>query len=139
MRSVPGNAPRSTRAVGAGGNQSTYRGSSLPPDPGDSIWTSPANISTEINGIGASLADVDPRSAARLRDLGHALTSEDGRQRWSDVDLSRAFNTDRLSYVYALRREGGFAPASIEVADKIRNVLVLVPIVLTWAALAEAS
>jgi methyl-accepting chemotaxis protein len=103
------------------------------------VWTSPANISTEINGIGASLADVDPRSAARLRDLGHALTNEEGRQRWSDVDLSRAFNTDRLSYVYALRREGGFAPASIEVADKIRNVLVLVPIVLTWAALAEAS
>ena len=103
------------------------------------MWTSPANISTEINGIGASLADVDPRSAARLRDLGHALTSAEGRQRWSDVDLSRAFNTDRLSYVYALRREGGFAPASIEVADKIRNVLVLVPIVLTWAALAEAS
>lgn len=111
----------------------------MPPDAGDSVWTSPANISSEISGISASLADVDPRSSARLRDLGSALSSESGRQRWSDVDLSRAFNTDRLSYVYALRREGGFAPASIEVADKIRNVLVLVPILLTWAALADAS
>lgn len=111
----------------------------MPPDAGDSVWTSPANISSEISGISASLADVDPRSSARLRDLGSALSSESGRQRWSDVDLSRAFNTDRLSYIYALRREGGFAPASIEVADKIRNVLVLVPILLTWAALADAS
>ncbi len=125
--------------AGFGGERATNRSSPPSLDPSDSVWTSPANISTEINGIGASLAEVDPRSAARLRDLGHALASEEGRQRWSDVDLSRAFNTDRLSYVYALRREGGFAPASIEVADKIRNVLVLVPIVLTWAALAEAS
>jgi len=139
VHTAVGTAPRSTRPAGLGSAQTTYRSSPPPPDPGDSVWTSPANISSEINGIGASLADVDPRSAARLRDLGYALASDDGRQRWSDVDLSRAFNTDRLSYVYALRREGGFAPASIEVADKIRNVLVLVPIVLTWAALAEAS
>jgi methyl-accepting chemotaxis protein len=89
--------------------------------------------------MAASLAEVDPRSSARLRDLGNALTSERGRQRWSDVDLSRAFNTDRLSLVYAVRREGGYAPSSIEIADKVRNVLVLVPILLTWAALAEAA
>jgi len=89
--------------------------------------------------MAASLAEVDPRSSARLRDLGNALATERGRQRWSDVDLSRAFNTDRLSLVYAVRREGGYAPSSIEIADKIRNVLVLVPILLTWAALAEAA
>lgn len=135
---VPTGAQRS-RGQGPGTTQTTYRSSPIPPDAGDSVWTSPANISTEIRGIAASLAEVDPRSSARLRDLGNALMTDAGRQRWSDVDLSRAFNTDRLSYVYALRREGGFAPASIEVADKIRNVLVLVPIVLTWAALAEAA
>lgn len=109
------------------------------PDREQSVWTSPSNISTEISGMAASLAEVDPRSSARLRDLGNALTTERGRQRWSDVDLSRAFNTDRLSLVYAVRREGGYAPSSIEIADKIRNVLVLVPILLTWAALAEAA
>lgn len=132
-------AVQRNRGSGAESTQATIRSNPVPRDSGDSIWTSPANISSEISGISASLADVDPRSSARLRDLGNALTGEAGRQRWSDVDLSRAFNTDRLSYVYALRREGGFAPASIEVADKIRNVLVLVPILLTWAALADAS
>jgi methyl-accepting chemotaxis protein len=104
-----------------------------------SIWSSAGNIASEIQGIAGSLSEVDARSSARLRDLGNALTSETGRARWSDVDLRRAFNTDRLSHVYAVRREGGYAPRRIEIADKIRNVLVLVPILLTWAALAEAS
>ena len=103
------------------------------------MWTTASNVASEIQGIAGSLSEVDPRSAARLHDLGTALTSEAGRQRWSDVDLRRAFNTDRLSHVYAVRREGGYAPRRIEIADKVRNVLVLVPILLTWAALAEAS
>jgi len=104
-----------------------------------SIWSSASNVASEIQGIAGSLSEVDPRSSARLHDLGSALTTENGRQRWSDVDLRRAFNTDRLSHVYAVRREGGYAPKRLEVADRIRNVLVLVPILLTWAALAEAA
>jgi methyl-accepting chemotaxis protein len=106
---------------------------------GGSIWSSAGNVASEIQGIAGSLSEVDPRSSSRLRDLGNALTSETARARWSDVDLRRAFNTDRLAHAYAVRREGGYAPRRVEVADKIRNVLVLVPILLTWAALAEAS
>lgn len=66
------------------------------------------------------------------------MTTEAGRQRWSDVDLRRAFNTDRLSHAYAVQHEGGYAPQSIEIADKLRNVLVLLPILLTWFALGAA-
>ena len=96
-------------------------------------------VADQIDGIAASLNEVDPRSARRLRELATSLTTESGRMRWSDVDLSRAFNTDRLSHSYAVRREGGYAPNTIEIADKVRNVLVLVPILLTWAALGEAA
>ena len=112
-----------------------------PPNPvhSGSLWTSASNVASELQGISSSLSEVDPRSSSRLLDLGNALTSEAGRARWSDVDLRRAFNTDRLSHMYAVRREGGYAPQRIEVADKVRNVLVLVPILLTWAALAEAA
>ncbi len=106
---------------------------------GQSVWSSASNVAAEIQGIAGSLSEVDPRSSARLHDLGTALVSESGRQRWSDVDLRRAFNTDRLSHVYAVRREGGYAPQRLEIADRVRNVLVLVPILLTWAALAEAA
>jgi len=97
-----------------------------------------SEITGELETLAASLDGVDNRSARRLRDLASSLATERGRQRWADVDLRRAFHTDRLSHAYALKREGGYAPQSIEVADKIRNVLVLVPILLTWAALAEA-
>jgi hypothetical protein len=67
------------------------------------------------------------------------LTTESGRFRWLDVDLRRAFNTDRLAFAWAVHHEGGYAPHSIEIADKVRNVLVLLPILLTWAALGEAA
>lgn len=93
----------------------------------------------ELEGIASSLYEVDPRSAERLIDLAHAITSDEGRARWSDVDLSRAFNSDRLAHAYALRREGGYSPASIEVATRVRDVLVLVPLLLTWLAFYEAS
>jgi hypothetical protein len=101
--------------------------------------TSEGELRDELSGMAASLQDVDPRSAERLQDLADSITSEAGRLRWADVDLRRAFNTEHLSFAYAERREGGFAPASIDYADKIRNVLVFLPIFLTWFALFEAT
>lgn len=112
----------------------------LPPPHATQRVAAPApEISNELDHLAASLQEVEPRASRRLRDLATALTTDTGRQRWSDVDLRRAFNTDRLALAYAVRREGGYAPQSIEVADKVRNILVLVPILLTWAALGEAA
>ena len=96
-------------------------------------------LAHELTGMADELSTVDPRSAARLVDLAEAVGSEAGRQRWSDVDLRRAFQTDRLANAYAVVREGGYLTGAITFADRIRNVLVLVPIFLTWFALAEAS
>ncbi len=99
----------------------------------------PANeIASQISDIASLLEDVDARSSRRLDDLSEAISSEQGRQRWSDVDLRRAFNTDRLAHAFAVKHEGGYAPQRIEIADKLRNVLVLVPILLTWWALGAA-
>lgn len=97
-----------------------------------------AELQDEIAGHAASLADVDPRASERLSDLARSIGSEDGRLRWADVDLRRAFNTDHLARAYAIKREG-FKPTSVDKADKLRNVLVMLPILLTWFALAEAS
>jgi len=99
----------------------------------------PTEISGELDAMSASLKDVDKRSADRLTSLSQAMTSDQGVQHWSDVDLRRVFNVERLSYLYALRRQGGYASGVVEFADRVRNVLVLVPILLTWAALAEAT
>lgn len=107
--------------------------------PGSSAFNTPApEIARQISGMASLLENVDERSSVRLDELANAVSSAQGRQRWSDVDLRRAFNTDRLAHAYAVKHEGGYAPKSIELADKLRNVLVLVPILLTWWAIGSA-
>jgi hypothetical protein len=96
-------------------------------------------LADEINGLAASLEEIDARSTDRLRDLASSLSTEEGRLRWADVDLRRAFNSEYLAHFYAVRREGGYAPTSVAVADRVRNVLVLLPIALTWFALYEST
>lgn len=98
-----------------------------------------AAVAEELAGMAAVVGEADPRSAERLEELARAVVSPDGLAHWADVDLRQAFRTDRLALAYAVRREGGYTGAAIGLADKIRNVLVLVPIFLTWFALAEAS
>lgn len=107
-------------------------------DPGPAFHAPASEISKQISDIAGLLEDVDARSSRRLDDLAEAISSEHGRQRWSDVDLRRAFNTDRLAHAFAVKHEGGYAPQRIELADKLRNILVLVPILLTWWALGAA-
>ena len=122
----------------------------LPALPGDgaraTTWTVDGDdearhleLAAELEGMAAMVGEVDPRSAARMEDLARAVASDEGRQRWSDVDLRRAFHTERLAHTVAVRREGGYASSAIAQADRVRNVLVLMPIFLTWFALFDAS
>jgi hypothetical protein len=101
--------------------------------------TERGELAENLEGMSHTLDDVDPRAAERMRVLARAISSDDGRQRWAEVDLRRAFNTERLAYATALKHEGGYAHSTIAGADRLRNILVLVPILLTWFALAEAS
>jgi hypothetical protein len=120
----------------------TVPSSDLSTAPLPSIRPRPAttrDLADEINGLAASLEEIDSRSTERLRDLASSLSTEEGRLRWADVDLRRAFNSEYLAHFYAVRREGGYAPTTVAVADRIRNVLVLLPIALTWFALYEST
>lgn len=107
--------------------------------PADAIVPGRAEIVRDLEVMAETLNGVDPQAATRMQTLARAIGSDDGRQRWAEVDLRRAFNTERLAYSYALKREGGYAHSTIAGADRLRNVLVLAPILLTWFALAEAS
>jgi hypothetical protein len=98
-----------------------------------------AELAKHLEEMAETLDAVDERAAVRMRGLARAVATDEGRQRWAEVDLRRAFNTERLAYVYALQHEGGYAHSTIAGADRLRNILVLVPILLTWFALAEAS
>jgi methyl-accepting chemotaxis protein len=98
-----------------------------------------AALARDINDLATSLGEIDSRSSGRLRDLAAAINTPSDRSRWNAVDLPQAFNTQRLSQEYALRKVGEQRVKLIELADKARNALVLVPVFLTWYALAEAS
>ncbi|MGH2618595.1 MAG: hypothetical protein ACRDJC_25475, partial [Thermomicrobiales bacterium] len=97
------------------------------------------DLAQSLEEMAGTLESLDERSSQRMRSLARAVANDEGRQRWAEVDLRRAFNTERLAYVYALEREGGYAHSTIASADRLRNILVLMPILLTWFALAEAS
>jgi hypothetical protein len=98
-----------------------------------------AALARDINDLATSLGEIDARSAGRLRDLANAVSTPSERSRWNAVDLHHAFNIERLSHEYGLRKVGEQKVKLIEFADKVRNVLVLLPVFLTWFALAEAS
>ena len=70
-------------------------------------------LADHLAGMASSLGSVDPRAAERLEDLAHAVGTEEGRLRWGEVDLRRAFNAERLAHAYAVHREGGFASRAI--------------------------
>lgn len=138
---------QTARIPSAGPNRETPRNvpAMLPPlEPDETpIYRTPGRefelLTNEISGLAASIQDVDPRAAERLSDLSGALGSEESRTRWADVDLRRAFNTERIAHAWAVRKEGGYASALIETIARIRNVLVLLPLAVTWYAFYEAS
>ena len=74
----------------------------------------------------------------RLERLASAVLDPRESELWIDVDLHRAFHTERLAYTYAIYHEGGEAPPLVDTMDKIRNIMVLLLIMITWAALAQA-
>jgi methyl-accepting chemotaxis protein len=98
-----------------------------------------AALSEELAGMAETIREVDPRAAERLLDLSRSLLDEQGRIYWSDVDLRRAFNTERIAHAWAVKKEGGYISGLVEIASRVRNVLVLVPLGLTWFAFYEAS
>jgi archaellum component FlaC len=134
-RAQSGTTPFSSKTQGDG---STSVLPILASDELPDSFAKPNELAEGLSGMAASLSEADPKAAERLADLSHSIGTEKGRLKWADVDLRRAFNTERLAHSYAVRREGGYAPPSVDRADKIRNVMVLMPILLTWTALGEA-
>ncbi len=132
-------------SVGTDRQNGGHLPASLPPlEPDETpIYRTPGRefelLTNEIGGLAASIQEVDARAAERLSDLSGALGNEESRTRWADVDLRRAFNTERIAHAWAVKKEGGYASAFIETIARIRNVLVLLPLAVTWYAFYEAS
>lgn len=122
------------------------------PPPVDPVWapSAQADAAAQFDVSAVATADkiaaesveisaFDVETGRRLSELAAALRSPEGRMRWSEVDLRRVFSTERIALQQARKEVGSSQLGIIRKIDLIRNVLVLVPIFLTWFALAEAS
>jgi hypothetical protein len=98
-----------------------------------------SELARDLEAMAASVGEIDSKSAERLTDLASSLETDESRLRWADVDMRQAFNTEQIAHAYAVKREGGYVPAIVDRVDRLRNVLILLPILLTWFALFEAS
>jgi hypothetical protein len=137
LRSSSTEAPRSSGPNGAPTAWPTSSGLDLFASRQRPSTTS--ELARELQAMSASVAEVDPKSAERLTDLASSLETDESRLRWADVDLRQAFNTEQIAHAYAVKREGGYVPEIVDRVDRLRNVLILLPILLTWFALFEAS
>lgn len=88
-------------------------------------------LTRELEAMSASVSEVDSKSAERLNDLAASLETDETRLRWADVDMRQAFNTEQIAHAYAVKREGGYVPAIVDRVDRLRNMLILLPILLT--------
>lgn len=134
------NPPEPATATVPNGNASVW-----PTTPGFDVYATRHRPSTtteltrELEAMAASVGEVDPKSAERLSDLASSLATDETRLRWADVDMRQAFNTEQIAHAYAVKREGGYVPEIVDRIDRLRNVMILLPILLTWFALFEAS
>ncbi|MCA9860864.1 MAG: hypothetical protein KC438_14140, partial [Thermomicrobiales bacterium] len=136
---------RSTPTESSPGDITNGANAAWPTSPGFSLDrarhrpSTTSEVTRELETMAASVAEVDPKSAERLSDLASSLETDETRLRWADVEMRQAFNTQQIAHAYAVKHEGGYVPAIVDRIDRLRNVMILLPILLTWFALFEAS
>lgn len=95
------------------------------------------SVKQKIDLLVEEIMEIDPVTAERLVDIGNSL--DDG-EFWLNLELNNVINYP----LFITRATSFFHKKSvkrkvIEISELVRNVLVLVPILLTWNALSRAS
>lgn len=91
--------------------------------------------SVRVRGIAEEIRPWDPHAAGRLGSLADGLESKK-RDPWVGLDLAREVDVDAI-VDRAINRDS--RPHRTSVLERVRNVLVLVPIFVTWAGLSWAA
>lgn len=96
-----------------------------------------ASLSEQIQIFSDEIKDIDPATSERLADIGRAF---DKGEFWINLDLDRLFNIssfiEKTTTYYSKR---GWRRIVIPVMEISRNLLVLLPIIITWNGLRNAS
>lgn len=94
------------------------------------------NLAADMNELAERLAGQDDVTAWRLKQLGQTLTGAQSAQ-LSSLDVG--FALDPLRVEQRIMGQSKRVPLFLGVMEVVRNVLVLVPLVVTWISLANAT
>lgn len=92
---------------------------------------------TKLSELADKIERSDLGAAARLRDLGDALVGGSTADAWASSDLLSLINPSVLAQASVIRRSGG-TTTGLGILELLRNVLVLLPLVVTWVGISQA-
>ena len=98
-------------------------------------------VQNDLNDLAGRVGPLDPRAAQRLQDLSVALDDLTQARAWAGVDLCRLINPDAIAEHYELvYRPASSGPGCFaRVLEAGRNILIFLPIAITWLAIARAT
>lgn len=93
-------------------------------------------VSKRLSALARQVESYDNNAATRLRTLSGVIEMEQDTHAWETTDLYHLINPDSILESYREQRKNSFFIRFLEMA---RNVLIFVPITLTWIAIWQAS
>lgn len=94
------------------------------------------DIQNRIADLATRLESTSPKAAILLRDLGTAVAGSTSESDWAHADLYRVLNPERIASAYENKRAAG---SWVRWFEFLRNVLVLLPLAVTWGGIAVAT
>lgn len=94
------------------------------------------DIQNRIADLATRLDATSPKAAVLLRDLGTAVAGSTSESDWAHADLYRVLNPERISMAYENKQTAG---GWVRWFEFLRNVLVLLPLAVTWWGIALAA
>lgn len=94
------------------------------------------DIQNRIADLATRLDGTSPKAAILLRDLGTAVAGSTSESDWAHADLYRVLNPERISSAYENKRSAG---GWVRWFEFLRNVLVLLPLAVTWWGISIAT
>jgi uncharacterized coiled-coil DUF342 family protein len=100
-----------------------------------------AILQKHLQNLSNTILGLDQRAAQRLQDLSRALDDTTQARTWTSIDLQQVINPDVLAEQYAqlYRPEKSGPGQAARFLEGMRNVLIFLPIVITWLGVSQAT
>jgi hypothetical protein len=100
-----------------------------------------ATLQQHLRNLSNRIINLDQRAALRLQDLSNALDDITQARTWAGIDLQQVISPDAIAEQYEqLYRPEKSGPGQFaRFLEGMRNVLIFLPIVITWLGVSQAT